>query len=165
MIIMVIDLKRKIIGFFVVGVLGTLFHFAYDFFNRPLILSFMLPIDESIFEHLKLIFFPTIIYMLIDLKINKENRREYFISYIYNIFIANIITIVFFYTYYGMFGINVDFINIAIYFIAILSIFINLSEITTISRTKAIILGIIMLASLIIFTYYKPNIPFFTQFN
>lgn len=162
---MVIDLKRKIIGFFVVGVLGTLFHFAYDFFNRPLILSFMLPIDESIFEHLKLIFFPTIIYMLIDLKINKENRREYFISYIYNIFIANIITIVFFYTYYGMFGINVDFINIAIYFIAILSIFINLSEITTISRTKAIILGIIMLASLIIFTYYKPNIPFFTQFN
>lgn len=162
---MVIKLKRKIIGFFVVGILGTLFHFAYDFFNRPLFLSFMLPIDESIFEHLKLIFFPTIIYMLIDLKINKENRREYFISYIYNIFIANIITIVFFYTYYGMLGKNIDFVNIAIYFIAILSIFINLSEITNISKTKAIILGIIMLGSLIIFTYYKPNIPFFTEFN
>ncbi len=44
--------------------LASLFHFAYDFFGQGLIFSFFFPTNESVWEHLKLAFYPTIIVWL-----------------------------------------------------------------------------------------------------
>lgn len=40
---------------------ATLFHFLFDIFNKPIFLAAFLPVNESIFEHTKLCFYPTII--------------------------------------------------------------------------------------------------------
>lgn len=44
--------------------LAALFHFAYDFLGQGFLFSFFFPINESIWEHLKLAFYPTIIVWL-----------------------------------------------------------------------------------------------------
>ena len=47
------NLKRSIWGFLFVGVLGVLFHFAYDFLGQTPVAGLFFPINESIWEHLR----------------------------------------------------------------------------------------------------------------
>lgn len=59
-------LKRyTIIGIIFVTVTGTLAHFLYDWTGRNHIVGFFTPVNESIWEHMKLLFFPMVFYSLL----------------------------------------------------------------------------------------------------
>ena len=58
--------QYELIGFFVVVVLGIAFHFAYDFSNNSTIIGIFTPINESVWEHLKLLFYPYLLYTILD---------------------------------------------------------------------------------------------------
>ena len=111
--------KISVIGFIVVGVLGALFHFAYEYV--PL---FIFPRNESIFEHTKLIIFPMLFYYLGLLFIRKIDKKRLFSSFITAILLGIGIIVVGYYTYSGIIGDNIDFINISLYYVAILCGFI-----------------------------------------
>ena len=49
--------KRAILSFFAAAALGTVWHFLYDVFPNPLT-ALIAPVNESVWEHLKLLFFP-----------------------------------------------------------------------------------------------------------
>lgn len=56
-------LKRyTIIGIIFVLITGTFAHFLYDWTENNHIVGFFTPINESIWEHMKLLFFPMLIY-------------------------------------------------------------------------------------------------------
>lgn len=57
--------KTKIISVFVIFGLMSLFHFAYQFLPNTLF-AILFPVNESIFEHMKLIFSTFIIYGIVD---------------------------------------------------------------------------------------------------
>lgn len=57
--------KIKIIAVFSLFILMSLFHFVYDIFPNNLFAVFF-PVNESIFEHLKLIFTTFVLYGIID---------------------------------------------------------------------------------------------------
>ena len=78
---MVIYLKKK--TFFTLStifsiILGTFIHFIYNILHKPFILGLVVPINESVFEHLKLVLIPLtafgIIYSLVYGK--KENNKN-----------------------------------------------------------------------------------------
>ena len=48
--------KYVVIGFFVVGILGTLFHFVYDWSGQMWFVGLFVPVNESTWEHMKLLF-------------------------------------------------------------------------------------------------------------
>ena len=50
-----------ILGFLFTAVLGTIWHFLYDWTGRGAIAAFFFPVNESTWEHMKLIFFPTLL--------------------------------------------------------------------------------------------------------
>ena len=52
-----------IVGFFFVLILGTLFHFLYEWTNQCYIVGFFAPVSESVWEHMKLLFFPMLLYV------------------------------------------------------------------------------------------------------
>ena len=58
--------KLEIIGFFFVSIVGTLLHFAYEASGSNFIAGIFAPVNESTFEHLKLLFYPFIIYGIIE---------------------------------------------------------------------------------------------------
>lgn len=67
--------KIKIIAVFSIFILSFISHFAYDLFPN-LIFSFIFPVNESIWEHMKIIFTSTLIYGIIDhYLLNKYNVK------------------------------------------------------------------------------------------
>ena len=50
------------IGFIAVSIAGTLMHFIYEWSGNNKIVALFAPVNESPWEHLKLLFFPFVIY-------------------------------------------------------------------------------------------------------
>ena len=148
--------KLCIIGFFVVSVLGVIFHFIYDYFPM-----FIFPKNESIFEHTKLIIIPMLVYLFVII-FCVNNKKKIFVSFISSILIGVLITIILYYTYYGILGFGVDWVNIVIYFISVFSMFYYIYKNKTLfGFTNSVVIVIILLVFLFIFTYYPLNIAFF----
>ena len=109
-----------IIGAVVTAILGTVSHFVYDWSGENFFVGLFFPINESTWEHMKLLFFPMFAYALIA---GKKFEEEY--PCIYNaMFTAILVGLalipVMFYTYTGILGFNVDWLNIALYVISVL---------------------------------------------
>ncbi|MDE7263448.1 MAG: hypothetical protein K2N64_02135 [Anaeroplasmataceae bacterium] len=151
--------KYAIIGALVVSVLGTLFHFLGDWI--PIILF---PMNESIFEHMKLVLFPFLLYFFGSLPFLKANRMDVFSSFVSAILLSMGIIILSYYTYSGMLGWNVDAINIIIYYVAVLAGFILIYKKKTLfSFSNSVIFLLILFVFVVTFSYYPPNISFFKQ--
>ena len=100
-------LKYDIIGFVFVSIIGTLAHFVYEWTNKCVIAAFFCPINESPWEHLKLIFFPYLIWTVIQAFIMKGTKNILPAKFI-GVFVGMMATLSFFYTYTGIIGRNID---------------------------------------------------------
>ena len=112
--------KLEAIGFIFVSIVGTLSHFLYDWLGKNLVVGIFCPVNESPWEHLKLLFFPFAIYtvyMYIKLKNSKFN--VFFASYI-SIVCGMTATLCYFYTLNGMIGGNNEWVNISSFFVGVL---------------------------------------------
>ena len=157
-------------GIIFVSVFGTLFHFAYEFSGNNIIVGLFTPVNESIWEHTKLIFFPMLIY---SLYLNKKISTEYPCTGSAMIAgsllgIAMIITL--FYTYSGIIGFNVAFVDIAIFYISVIVAFCVVYKLTTackVERFKVFIqiLQIVIICLFLIFTFFPLNIPLFMNWE
>lgn len=149
-----------IIGYFVVATLGVLSHFAFDFFKIDY-LKAIFPANESIFEHLKLIIFPSLFYMVVDMLITKQ-KNGIFSSYVSGIIVASIFMICSYYTYSGIIGEDNAIINIIIFFVCVMLIFYyRYKKITLFDGANSVIALIVFLLIIEIFTFYPTDINLF----
>lgn len=158
------------LGIIIVILMGTLFHFVYDFTKLDIIGVFV-PVNESVFEHLKLIIWPILIYVYVGYFIyrNKYNidSRNFFYNTYLSIYISIAIVLSGYYIVFGMFGRSSVIFDIALYMLSIVISFrviiknyIN-KDIKPISE-KIIFYSIILTIVLVsIFTFFPPKIPFF----
>lgn len=128
------------------------------------------PVNESVFEHLKLVFWPAILYFFVLYLIKKSAPENGIVSLLMGIIAGMLTTVVLFYTYNGATGKNIDFINIIIYFIAIAvliivrNLFIKNNFLNSKKAKWLAVLGFIIIAVLLaVFTFYPPNIPLFVS--
>lgn len=139
--------KYVIVGFFIVGILGTLFHFVYDWSGQAWFVGLFVPVNESTWEHMKLLFIPMLLYITICFwfvrkKIdqnyisskngkgiidNKKEKSDELSKIIYTGLFVNIVgtwSIPFlFYGYMGILGFEVAWIDISTFFIAVFIVF------------------------------------------
>ena len=100
------------------AILGTLLHFVYDWTN----LSFLMPIsaiNESTWEHMKLLFFPTFIYAIIQSVFFLKEYPQFWRVKVIGISVGLILIPTLFYTYNGALGKSPDWFNILSFFIAL----------------------------------------------
>lgn len=100
------------------AILGTLLHFVYDWTN----LSFLMPIsaiNESTWEHMKLLFFPTFIYAIIQSVFFLKEYPQFWRVKVIGISVGLILIPILFYTYNGALGKSPDWFNILSFFIAL----------------------------------------------
>ena len=111
-------LKRwEIAGFIFVVALGTLGHFLYDLTgNNPLVGKFF-AVNESTWEHLKLLFFPYVLFMLAEWFYIGKNYKSFAFSKALGVLAGMLFIVAAFYTYTGVLGRSIDFVNIAIFVI------------------------------------------------
>lgn len=113
-------LKNFILGFFIIGSLGTLGHFLYNLSGENTFIGYFAPISESIWEHLKILFFPTLIFSALEYFLIKEKPNNYPFSVAASLIMGLISIVTIFYTYSGVLGFKVEWFNIAIYYISLL---------------------------------------------
>lgn len=149
-------------------VVGTLLHFTYQWYDNNQIVGAFSAINESTWEHLKLIFFPTLIFAIFEgTRIYKETNN-YIESKTIGIIFGMLFITVFFFTYTGIIGTNFAILDIGSFVVAII-----LSEILTYRimkkesfstrKTKVISISVLILITIlfIFFTFYPPNINYF----
>lgn len=111
--------KRNVIAFFVISIIGTLSHFVYKWTGKPYLIGLFFPVNESTWEHLKLLFFPSLIYFAVVYFTLKEKPKNYISATAISIIAGMVSIVVMFYTYQGVLGRNIDFLNILIYFLGV----------------------------------------------
>lgn len=148
-------MKKIIINSIIIFLICSLFHFSYDIFPN-FITSLFFPVNESIWEHLKLIFTSTTIFSLIS-NFYYHDKNLYFKTYIRVMATIFILLILYLPTYY-LLGENL-IITLIILFISILLSEIISSKISTKKRYSylneiSIFLLIINFIIFGILTYY-----------
>ena len=112
--------KRNVIAFFIISIIGTLSHFVYEWTGKPYLIGLFFPVNESTWEHLKLLFFPSLIYFAVVYFTLKEKPKNYISATAISIIAGMLSIVVMFYTYQGVLGRNIDFLNILIYFLGVI---------------------------------------------
>jgi len=158
-------LKFQIFSTIFVLILGVLLHFAYEWSGNNTFVGLFSAVNESTWEHLKLIFFPMLITLIVGYFIFKNEFPNYICAKTTGIIAAMLFTIIFFYTYIGIIGTNYDFLNIATFFIAVISgeyitYKLTLNNFSCNRYLYAIIL-ILLTFAFLIFTFNPPKIDLF----
>lgn len=112
--------KRNVIAFFIISIIGTPSHFVYEWTGKPYLIGLFFPVNESTWEHLKLLFFPSLIYFAVVYFTLKEKPKNYISATAISIIAGMLSIVVMFYTYQGVLGRNIDFLNILIYFLGVI---------------------------------------------
>lgn len=71
-----------IISFLFISIFGTISHFIYEWSNNNKIAAIFFPVNESVWEHIKMLITPTIIWLLILLPYLYDNPNYIFASMI-----------------------------------------------------------------------------------
>lgn len=159
----------KYAGFIFTSIVGTLLHFAYDWSGQSIFLAPFSAINESIWEHMKLLFFPMFVFALIEYFLIGNEYENFWCIKLIGITLGLLLIPTLYYTYTGAFGIMIDFINIAIFFLVAAvaySVETRLLEqgyTCGIAPRIAFFLLCLILLAFVIFTFYPPSIPLFEE--
>jgi hypothetical protein len=152
------------LGFLSTVVLGTLFHFAFAFSGYNTLVGAFTPVNESIWEHLKLLLFPTIIISIPEYFIYGKKKNSFIISKIISLLIGLIFIVTAYYTYSGALGYESFIVDIFIFIISaaiteFATCVLTKRKIVAYNDTNTIILILILTAIIILFVYFTFDPP------
>lgn len=153
-------------GFVFTGVAGTLLHFLYDCTGSTFIALFS-AVNESIWEHMKILFFPMFVFALLESRYFAKDYENYWCAKLIGILIGLTIIPTMYYTYTGALGVSADWFNILIFFIAAAAVFIIETWLMKgdksfcKSPTAAIAILCLIAVLFMFFTFTPPKIPLF----
>lgn len=156
----------QLMGFAMTSLLGTILHFLYDWTGKSLWIAPFSGVNESTWEHMKLLFWPMFLYAIV------QNR--YFMGYkafwcikLRGMLLGLALIPIMFYTYNGVIGKSPDWINIAIFFISAAAVYIyetrtfKFDNIYCASPKWAFAMLCLLGALFILFTFAPPKIEIF----
>lgn len=153
-------------GIFFVLILGSFSHFFYEWSGNNPIIGLFSPVNESIWEHMKLIFFPMLLYSFVTVPMLRNNYPCVGPAYLAGIIIGTLLVPVIFYTYTGILGFNILALDIVTFVLSVVIAFFvtyRLALACNIKSYSAVLYGIVilMLISFMVFSYFPPNIGLF----
>lgn len=162
-------------GIVVIFISSSLIHSLYEFSGKFIIFAIISPVNESLWEHLKMPLLPTLIWWIISYYCIKKQITISFMKWLTSAIIAYFICIifilVFYYTYTGALGIHSVFLDILGLLLGIIfGEFISLKifkdmEIKPIHNFLAYSFLMIIFIMFIAFTFNPPHIPLFKDLS
>ena len=105
-------------GFIFTGILGTFLHFLFDLTGGSLWAGIFSAVNESIWEHMKLLFYPMVLFSLLEYRFWGKETPGFWKVKLLGILVGLGLIPVLYYTYTGILGTSADWFNIAIFFLA-----------------------------------------------
>lgn len=123
-------MKRKLFlweisGFIFTALFGTLLHFLYEWSGENKIVSIFSAVNESTWEHLKLLFFPTLVFTVLQYFVIGHDFKGFLFTKAIATLLGMFTIIVLFYTYKGVVGKDSLIVDIIIFLlgVAVIAIF------------------------------------------
>jgi hypothetical protein len=162
-------LAPELLGiFFIIFIiiLGSTLHFTFELSGRNPFVGVFSAVNESIWEHLKLGFWPALTYAIIEYRLLKRPASRFFPAKAVGIYLIPLIIVSSYYLYTAFLKENLT-LDILIFIIAVVVGQLTSYKLLTWkgkseSYTGISIIALILLAFLfVIFTFYPPHLPIF----
>ncbi len=160
-------LSWQIAGFIFTAVAGTVLHFLYEWSGQSSLVAPFSAVNESIWEHMKLLFVPMFLFALIERQFIGAQYENFWCVKLVGILFGIIMIPVLYYTYTGISGVSKDWINIIIFFVVaavtyLLELWLlkNASSLC-IDPLLALFILCLLALTFVIFTFIPPDIPLF----
>ena len=156
----------QLFGFAATSLLGTLLHYLYEWLGKAVWVAPFSGVNESTFEHMKLLFWPMLLFAAIERLFFRE-REDFWCVKLRGILLGLILIPVLFYTYNGVIGHSPDWINITIFFISAAITYIyetrQFNNKITICKNPKLAIGTLCVIALlfVIFTFATPELGIF----
>lgn len=153
-------------GFAATSLGGTLLHFLYNWLGKAVWAAPFSGVNESTWEHMKLLFWPMLVYAIVQSFFFRE-RQNFWCVKLRGILLGLVLIPVIFYTYNGVIGRSPDWINIAIFFVTAAATYIyetrQFSNATVTCKRPKLALSLLCAVALlfVIFTFATPEIAIF----
>ncbi|MFQ6837020.1 MAG: DUF6512 family protein [Thomasclavelia spiroformis] len=157
-----------LIGILVLFVVGSLFHFLYSLTGECFIIGLFVPINESIFEHTKMVVLPIFIWWSIFYLFRKKDLfvNAWFTSALIAMISAIIVIPMLFYFYSQAFGIESLVIDILILLISLaIGQILGLHYYRHGKGIEYHFAIVLMIVIIILFAFFTINPPAFPIFN
>lgn len=106
----------QLIGFAFTSLGGTILHFLYEWSGNANWVAGFSGVNESTWEHMKLLFWPMFIYAIIESFFFRD-REDFWCIKLHGILSGLLLIPIIFYAYNGVIGKSPDWLNIAIFFV------------------------------------------------
>lgn len=158
--------RCTIIGIIFVLATGTLSHFLYDWSGQNPVVGLFTPVNESIWDHMKLLFFPMLLYSLIVILKYRRQYPHIASALFFGILTGTILIPVFYYAYTSVLGTNYLALDIGVFILSIVISFWLTYKLTLSHRLEnhTFVLGLavgVLLLCFLWFTYHAPNTVIF----
>lgn len=146
-------------GILFVLILGSLSHFFYEWSDHNFIIGLFSPVNESVWEHMKLVFFPMLLYSFIAIPKLKGAYPCAASAWLSGILAGTLLIPVIFYTYTTILGYNLLILDIGTFILCVILAF-YLAYRLTLSCSMQKYTGFLYIAaalfavSFMIFSYY-----------
>lgn len=110
-------------GFFFTCILGTIMHFVYEWSGKNPAAGLVAPVNESTWEHLKLLFFPALVWTITGCLRWRDCAARILCACTAGIAAGMLVIVVFFYTYSGILGTNWFPLDITAFVLGVLTAF------------------------------------------
>lgn len=154
-----------------VFLMSFILHFIYQWTGESVIVGAFAPIDESIWEHTKLAFFPLVflysVYYLVCFKKTDIDKEKWFTCMLLNIIISVLLIPMLYYFINSGLGIENTFVNIMILLVSLVLGGLISAHFYKYGRGINFVLSICITVFLvfiyILFTYSKVDLPMFYE--
>ena len=164
--------RRRIFFYEVAGIVfiivfGSILHFTFEWSGSQAIVGVFSAVNESVWEHLKLGFWPAVVFALIEYRYLKKLTDNFLFAKTVGIYLIPVVITVLFYSYTAILGESILVIDILTFVIAVIVGQLVSYRLLT-GKTLQYKLGMIPLIALILlgfafvlFTFYPPQFPMF----
>ena len=160
-------LVYELIGMMFIILLGSALHFTFEIFGKSPLVGVFSAVNECVWEHLKLAFWPALLYMLVEYAPLKKSANNFLFAKTAGACLMIVLIPIVFYSYTAVAGESIFIIDISTFVVAVvigqllsfkLLSYKKLSE--NYSRLSIILLVLLALA-FALFTFYPPQLPIF----
>jgi hypothetical protein len=160
-------LRWELIGIAVISLVGSVLHFAFEWSGDWPPMGVIAAVNESVWEHLKIAFWPALFYALFEYPFLRGQTRNFAVAKAAGIYVMPVAIVVLFYSYTAIIGGEILIVDILIFVVAVALGQLTSYRLLTIERLPAwldklgIAMVVLLAAALGVFTFYPPHLPIF----
>ena len=158
--------KWEVAGTFWIIIVGSILHFVYDWSNKSRVIAMFSPVNESLWEHLKLGYWPLLFFMLIEYWFVRKYTNSFFIAKTSGILAMSFLIIIVFYSYTTIMKRHILIIDIGSFIVgAILCQYISFKlmkrNLNNFLNRTGFLIFILIGVAFIFFTFKTPHLDIF----